>query len=53
MQEAILVKWESGALPKLSKLSKYRNDRIMSLVANYENRDILTYFKGIAYNFNF
>ena len=53
LQEAILVKWETGEIPKVSKLSKSRNERIMSLVADYEYRDIFTYLKGIAYNFQF
>ena len=52
LQEAILVKWETVDIPKMSKLSKCRNER-MSLVADYEYRDIITYLKGIAYNFQF
>ena len=51
LQEAILVKRDAGECPKTSKLSAARNERILSLVANYDNRETLSYLRGIAYNF--
>ena len=53
IQEAILVKRDAGEHPKTSKLSAARNERILSIVANYDNRETLSYLRGIAYNFQF
>ena len=38
---------------KSSKAIIARDNRIISLVADYENREPLVFLKGIAYNFEF
>ena len=53
LQEAKLIKWESGDTIVRSKKSIERDERIQLLVGDYENRDITTYLRGIAYNFEF
>ena len=53
LQEAKLVRWETGEMPKTSKQSESRNLRLLTLVEEYNNRKILTYLRGIAYNFDF
>ena len=53
LQEAKLIKWESGERIVRSKKSIERDERIQLLVGDYENRDITTYLRGIAYNFDF
>ena len=50
LQEAILVKRDAGEHPKTSES---RNERILSIVANYDNRETLSYLRVIAYNFQF
>ena len=53
LQEAKLIKWESGDTIVRSKKSIERDERIQLLVGDYENRDITTYVRRIAYNFEF
>ena len=53
LQEAKLIKWEAGSTMVRSKKSIERENRIQLLVADYANRDIETYLRGIAYNFDF
>ena len=53
LQEATLVRWETGEVPRTSKHSESRNLRILRLVEDYDNREILTYLRGIAHNFDF
>ena len=53
LQEANLIKWEAGSTMVRSKKSIERENRIQLLVADYVNRDIQTYLRGIAYNFDF
>ena len=43
LQEAKLIKWESGERIVRSKKSIERDERILLLVGDYENRDITTY----------
>ena len=33
------------------KYTKERNERLLNLVLNYDNRETLEFFKGIAHNF--
>ena len=53
LQEAKLVRWETGEMPKTSKQSESRNLRLLTLVEDYNNRETLTFLRGIAYNFDF
>ena len=53
LQEAQLSKWESGDVKSHSKDSIARSKRILAIVTDFENRDVITYLKGIAMNFNF
>lgn len=53
LQEANLIKWETGATVKKSKRSITTNERILKVVSEYGTRDIMTYLKGIAYNFDY
>ena len=53
LQEAILTKWETGETRVHTKKEVDRNTRIQALVSDYENRDTLTYIRGIAYNLAF
>ena len=53
MQEAVLAKWEGGEVKKSAKAIIARDNHIISLVADYENREPLVFLKGIAYNFEF
>ena len=53
LQEAMLTKWEAGETRVHTKKEIERNKRIQALVSDYENRDTLTYLRGIAYNFSF
>ena len=53
LQEAILTKLEAGDTRVHTKKEVDRNTRIQALVSDYENRDTLTYLRGIAYNFSF
>ena len=53
LQEANVVKWEAGETSSISKSSETRNERIFNIVSNYENRETLSYLRGIAFNFQF
>ena len=53
LHEATLIKWETGEISKPSKKSEARNTRIFTLVEDYHNREILTFLRGIAHNFEF
>ena len=53
LQEATLVKWETGETSKTSKHSEARNARNLKLVEDYHKREILQFLKGIALNFEF
>ena len=53
LQEANVVKWEAGEISSISKSSETRNERIFNIVSNYENRETLSYLRGIAFNFQF
>ncbi|KAI6649013.1 hypothetical protein LOD99_6896 [Oopsacas minuta] len=53
LQEATLARWETGEVPRTSKHSESRNFRILRLVEDYENRENLTYLRGMAHNFDF
>ena len=53
LQEAKLAKWESGDVISHSKDSIARSKRIVAIVTDFQHRDIITYLKGIAHNFNF
>ena len=50
LQEANVVKWEAG---EISKSRETRNERIFNIVSKYENREMLSYLRGIAFNFQF
>ena len=52
LQEAIYAKWEGGSIKQRSKQSIEQEKRLQSIVEDYQNRDILVYLRGIAYNFN-
>ena len=52
-EEARLIKWEKGDVPKRSKENIARNERLYHLVSDYVNRGLLTYLRGISYNFEF
>ena len=53
IQEAVFAKWECGEVKKSSKATIARDTRILSLLAEYESRETLSFLKGIAYNFEF
>ena len=53
LQESKYAKWEAGDIPFEAKLSKERTERLFNLVTNYQNRDTISYLKGIAHNFTF
>ena len=53
LQEAFVTKWEAGETRVHTKKTVERNERIRALVSDYENRETLTYLKGIAQNFDF
>ena len=54
LQEAILTKWEAGETRVHTKKEWLIAIRaIQALVSDYENRDTLTYLRGIAYNFSY
>ena len=53
MQEAIIAKWDCGEVKKKSIAIIARDTRILSLVADYESRETLSFLKGMAYNFDF
>lgn len=46
------AKWQEGYIHLPSKFSIDREERIYNLVANYPNRDILIYIRGIAHIFS-
>ena len=48
LQEAKLAKWESGDVITHSKDSIARSWRIVAIVTDFQNWDIITYLKGIA-----
>ena len=52
IQDVNYAKWEGGNIHLSSKLSIGRDERIYNLVADYPNRDILIYLRGIAHNFS-
>ena len=52
LQEAVYSKWEGGEHKEISKLSLKREERILTLVAAYSNRNLLDYLRGVAYNIN-
>ena len=53
LQEAKLIKWESGDTMVSSKKLIEREEHIQLFVGNYYNRDKTTYLRGIAYIFAF
>ena len=53
LQEVTVAKWEAGEMKKVPKKIQERNERIQTLVANYNNRDTLQYLRGITFNFDF
>ena len=53
MQEAVFAKWECGGVKKSSKATFASDNRILSLLADYESRATLSLLKVIAYNFEF
>ena len=53
LQEAIYAKWEGGSIKQRSKQSIEQENRLQNIVEDYQNREILSYLRGIAYNFDF
>ena len=53
LQEAIYTKWEAGFVKERSKKSIEQEQRLFHIVEDYQNREILSYLRGIAYNFDF
>ena len=53
IQDVNVDKWESGNIHLQSKSIKERNERLLNLVLDYDNRETLVYLKGIAQNFTF
>ena len=54
LQEAILTKWESGETMIYSRESIARNNnRTITIVSDFGNREPLSYLKGIALNLLF
>ena len=53
LQEAKLIKWESGSTMVHSIKPIERDEHIQLLVGDYGNRDITTYLRGNAYKFEF
>ena len=53
LQEARLSKWESGDVISHSRDYIARGKRIVAIATDFQNRDTITYLKGMAHNFNF
>ena len=53
IQDVNVAKWESGNIHLQSKSTKERNERLLNLVLDYDNRETLVFLKGIAHNFTF
>ena len=53
LQELTVAKWEAREMKMVPRKIQEHNERIQTLVANYNNRDTLLYLRGIAYNLDF
>ena len=53
IQDVNVVKWENGNIHTQSISTKERNERLLNLALDYDNRETLIYLKGIANNFTF
>ena len=52
LHEATLAKWEAGEVKIALRTIKERNERLQTLVSSYEDRETLSYLRGIAYYFD-
>ena len=48
IQDVNVAKWESGNIHLQSKSTKERNERLLNLVLDYDNRETLVFLKGIV-----
>ena len=48
LHEATLAKWEAGEVKIASRTIQERNERLQTLVPSYEDRETLSYLRGIA-----
>ena len=53
IQDVNVAKCESGNIHLQSKSTKERNEILLNLVLDYDNRETLVYLKGVAHNFTF
>ena len=48
IQDVNVAKWESGNIHLQSKSTKERNERLLNLVLDYDNRETLVFLNGIV-----